>query len=677
MSLPLEQTRAGLAQTADQRRIWVIFSGLMLALLIASLDQTVVATALPTIVGDLGGLSQLSWVVTGYLLTSTVSTPLWGKLGDLYGRKRLFQAAIVLFLLGSALCGLSQNLAELILFRALQGLGGGGIFVLSQAIIADVVPPRQLGRYQGVFGAVFGVSSVAGPLLGGFFVETLSWRWIFYINLPIGAAALLVLALALPATGQPGQHTIDYLGTVILTIAASSLILLTSLSGTVAPWGSAPIILLAMVAGVFTLGFVLVEQRAVEPVLPLPLFRNAVFSLSSAIGFVVVFALYGATTYLPLFLQVVNGASPAGSGLRLLPMILGLLLTSITSGQLISRWGRYKAFPIAGTAVMTLGVFLLSRLSEHTSVLVELLSMAVMGLGVGLVTQVLVMAVQNAVDYRNLGAATSGVIFFRSIGGAFGTAIFGAIFSNQLASHLASLAASLPPGVNLSATESVAAIHHLPTTVRVEVVHAYAQSLSTVFLVTVPIVAVAFMLSWLLPEVRLRTTTQATDMGHTFAMPTTRTSQQEIERALHVLTSRDSLDRLYRRLAARVGVDLDPLASWLLFRLQEQAPISQEGLAQRFQMPSDRLKPSIETLREQGLVTLVAPADGQGEGQLQLTSAGQETLKRLTTALHDNLSDLLDGWSPEQEAELTALLRRVTTTLFSEENKKELISTPA
>ncbi len=675
MSLPLEQTQAGLPQTADQRRIWVIFSGLMLALLLASLDQTVVATALPTIVSDLGGLSQLSWVVTGYLLTSTVSTPLWGKLGDLYGRKRLFQASIVLFLLGSALCGISQNLAELILFRALQGLGGGGIFVLSQALIADVVPPRQLGRYQGVFGAVFGVSSVAGPLLGGFFVETLSWRWIFYINLPIGAAALLVLALALPAMGQPGQHTIDYLGTVLLSVAGSLLILLTSLGGSVAPWGSAPIILLAMVAGVFTLGFVLVEQRAAEPVLPLPLFRNAVFSLSSAIGFVVVFALYGATTYLPLFLQVVNGASPASSGLRLLPMIMGLLLTSVTSGQLISRWGRYKAFPIAGTAVMTLGMFLLSRLSEHTSVLVESLSMAVLGLGVGLVTQVLVMAVQNAVDYRNLGAATSGVIFFRSIGGAFGTAIFGAIFSNQLASHLASLASRLSSGINPSRAESVAAIQHLPTAVRAEVVHAYAQSLSTVFLVTVPIVAVAFLLSWLFPEVRLRTTTQATDMGHTFAMPTARTSQQEIERALHVLTSRDSLDRLYRRLAARVGVDLDPLSSWLLFRLQEQAPISEAHLEKRLRVPADRLTPALEALQENGLVTTTAQVEGQGGGELQLTPAGQETLKTLTTACHDSLGELLDGWSPEQEAELVALLRRVTTTLFSEEHKKELIST--
>src|SRR3989442_7938823 len=593
MSLPLEQTQAGLPQTADQRRIWVIFSGLMLALLIASLDQTVVATALPTIVGDLGGLSQLSWVVTGYLLASTVSTPLWGKLGDLYGRKRLFQAAIVIFLVGSALCGLSQNMAELILFRSLQGLGGGGLIVLVQAIIADIVPPRERGRYQGLFGAVFGLSSVAGPLLGGFFVDTLSWRWIFYINLPIGALALIVVAIALPATGQRGQHTIDYLGTVLLTAAASSLVLLTTLGGNIYPWGSAPIILLAIAGVVFIIGFVIAEQHAAEPVVPLQLFRNPVFSLSCTIGFVVGFALFGATTYLPLFLQVVNGASPTSSGLRLLPMILGLLLTSITSGQLISRWGRYKAFPIAGTAVMTLGMFLLSRLSEHTSVLVESLSMAVLGLGVGVVTQVLVMAVQNAVDYRNLGAATSGVIFFRSIGGAFGTAIFGTIFSNQLASHLASLASRLSSGINLSSAESVAAIQHLPTALRAEVVHAYTQSLSTVFLVTVPIVALAFLLSWLLPEVRLRTTTQATDMGHTFAMPTTRTSQEEIERALHVLTSRDSLDQLYRRLTARTGIELDPLSTWLLFRFQEQAPIAGATLAKRFHVPASSLMTSI------------------------------------------------------------------------------------
>jgi len=295
----------------------------------------------------------------------------------------------------------------------------------------------------------------------------------------------------------------------------------------------------------------------------------------------------------------------------------------------------------------------------------------------GLVFQVLVIVVQNAVEYRNLGAATSDTTFFRSIGGSFGTAVFGAIFSNQLAGHLSSLASSLPPGVKLSAAESVVALRLLPPAVQAEVIHAYALSLSTVFLVAVPIAAVAFVLSWLLPEVRLRTTTQATDVGHTFAMPTSRSSQQEIERALHVLSSRDSLEQLYRRLAARAGVELDPRPTWLLFRLQEQAPISEVRLAQRFQVPAEKLTPSIATLREKGLVTLTAAADGQGEGQLQLTSAGQETLTTLTTAYHDTLTELLDDWSPEREAELATLLRRVTTNLLGEKNTRELLTTRA
>jgi EmrB/QacA subfamily drug resistance transporter len=676
MATSLEQARAEPAPT-DQRRVLIIFSGLMLALLISSLDQTIVSTALPTIVSDLGGLSQISWVITGYLLASTVSTPLWGKLGDLYGRKLLFQASIVLFLAGSALCGLSQNMIELILFRAVQGLGAGGLLVLTQAIIADIVPPRQRGRYQGLFGAVFGVTSVGGPLLGGFFVDTLSWRWIFYLNLPIGAVALLVIALALPAASEQRQHTIDYLGTVLLAVAATSLVLLTTLGGNTFPWNSALTYVLAIAGGICIIGFVFAERRAAEPVMPLELFRNRVFVYASAIGFGVGFALFGATTFLPLFQQVVNGVSPTASGLRLLPLVVGLLLTSILSGQLISRLGRYKVFPIAGTALMTLGLFLLSRMNEQTSVLVESLYMLVLGLGLGLVFQVLVIAVQNAVDYRNLGAATSDTTFFRSIGGSFGTAIFGAIFSNQLASHLASLASSLPSGVNLSAAQSVASLRLLPAAVRAEVVHAYTLSLSTVFLVAVPIAALAFVLSWLLPEVGLRTTAQATDVGQTFAMPTARSSQEEIERALHVLASRASLDQLYRRLADRAGVGLDPRASWLLFRLQEQAPISQQSLEQRFQVPADWLTPSIATLQEKGLVALTSRADGPGEEQLQLTPAGQETLATLTTAFHDNLSELLDGWSPEQEAELATLLHRVTGDLLSEKNTRELINAPA
>ncbi len=669
--------QAQMEQTADQRKVWVIFSGLMLGMLIASLDQTIVATALPTIVSDLGGLNQLSWVVTGYLLASTASTPLWGKLGDLYGRKRLFQAAIVLFLIGSALCGLSQNMTQLILFRALQGLGGGGLIVLAQAIIADVVSPRERGRYQGVFGAVYGFSSIAGPLLGGFFVDTLSWRWVFYINLPIGVIALGVIAVALPATGQRGHHTIDYLGTVLLAAAATSLVLLTTLGGSVYAWGSATIILLAIAAVVLVIGFLIAEQHAAEPVLPLALFRNRVFSLTCAIGFVVGFALFGATTYLPLFLQVVNGASPTASGLRLAPLMLGVLTTSIISGQLITRWGRYKAFPIVGTALMVLGLFLLSLMNEQTGILVASLYMLVLGLGLGLVMQVLVIAVQNSVDYHNLGVATSGATFFRSIGGSFGTAIFGAIFSNLLAAHLSSLASALPPGFTLSEAENAIAIQHLPPLVRAEFVHAYTQSLSTVFLVAAPIAAIAFILAWLLPEVRLRTTAQATDVGDTFAIPAARSSQEEIERALYVLAGRDSMKLIYRRLSNRAGVALDPLSCWLLFRFQGQEPISQEHLAKRLGVPGEKLRPALESLAQNELITVPSPSHGQAGGQLLLTPAGQQTLDKLATAYHDSLAELLDGWSPEQETELAALLSRLATKLMSADTSKELVSSPS
>ena len=659
----------------SRRRLWLIIGALLLAMLLGALDQTIVATALPTIVGDLHGGSHLAWVVTAYLLTSTVSTPLWGKLGDQFGRKMFFQAAIVIFLVGSVLAGTSQTMTELIVFRAVQGLGGGGLIIGSQTIVGDLFSPRERGRYVGVFGSAFAAATVIGPLVGGLCVTYLSWRWVFYINLPLGVLALFVTGVALPQRLRVVHHTIDYAGTALLAGSATALILVASLGGISWPWVSRPSIVIAALGVVLAIVFVWVEHRAAEPVISLQLFGIRTFSVACSVGFVMAFALYGFLTFLPLFMQNVKGVSPTGSGLRLLPLLLGLMGASVVAGQLMTRWGRYRVFPIVGTLLMVVGSYLLSLVNQSTNGWVFALFMLMFGVGVGLSMQVLVVAVQNAVPYRDLGVATSNAWFFRSIGSSFGAAVFGAIFTIGFTRAFAPTLAKVPRGL-LQAfnpeTFNPAVLSKLKSTAAgiafyAKYTDALTHAMHVVFLVAVPISFLAFLLSLRLPEVPLRKTVQTADAGDTTAVVEQRTSLEEIERALRRASARENRGQIYRSLAQMAGLDLSPRVVWLLCRLSDHPASTTSELAQRVKVDPELIESGMRSLKTTGLVQEQPRPDGQNE--FLLTAGGVDALTLVTEAQRRSLTDLLEGWNPEEHPEVIAMVKDLADALLEDDER--------
>ncbi|MGO9187141.1 MAG: MDR family MFS transporter [Streptosporangiaceae bacterium] len=497
-------TGAG-GQFLPPREVMIVLPGLLLAILLAMLDNLIVSTALPRIVGDLGGVAHLSWVVTAYILASTITTPFYGKLGDMYGRKKFFVTAIVIFLIGSALSGLSQSMMELIAFRALQGLGAGGLMVSAMATLGDIVAPRERGKYMSYMMVVMMLATIGGPLLGGFITTAFSWRWIFYINLPVGGAALVYLLVTLRVPAKKTRHKVDYLGGSLLAVAATALILLATWGGTQYAWGSAQIVGLALLTAAALVAFYVTETRAAEPMMPLHVFRNRNFSLAMVMTFLTGLAMFGAMTFLPLFQQTVQGESPTVSGLMLTPMMLGVTVTSVVAGQVTTRTGRYKIFPILGGGIMGVGMYLLTGLDVGTTKVTSGIYYIILGLGMGFLMQMVSLIAQNSVQQRDMGVASSARMFFQQIGGSLGVAAFGAIFARRLVESLAAAAAG--SGVHVSASGgqlNPATVDSLPATVKHDVFFAISHAIQGVFIWAVPAAAVIFVLAWFIKEVPLR-----------------------------------------------------------------------------------------------------------------------------------------------------------------------------
>jgi EmrB/QacA subfamily drug resistance transporter len=652
----------------------VVFATVALGMLLAALDQTIVSTALPTIVGDLGSAGHQSWVVTSYLLAETVITAVVGKFGDLFGRKIVFQVSIVVFVAGSALSGAAQSMEWLIAARAIQGLGGGGLTVTATALIGDVIPLRERGRYQGMLGAVFGVTTVLGPLLGGIFTDDLTWRWAFYVNVPIAIVVIAMSARTIPQLRSGARPRIDGRGILFVGLGAAGLTLATSWGGTTYPWLSGQILGLAGASLASLAVFVWVESRAVEPVLPLRLFRSSVFSTCCALSFIVGFAMLGAITFLPTFLQYVDGVSATISGLRMLPLVVGLLGTSVTAGTLVGRTGRYKAFPLVGTVVIAAGLFLLSRMTEHTSTALSSLYMLVLGAGIGCCMQVLTLIVQNTSSYEDLGVATSGVTFFRTLGGSFGASVFGSLYANFLGQRVPRALAATRVGPSALATPE--ALHRLPEARIEPVLRAYAQSLDHVFIWAVPVAAIGFAVALALREVPLRGTARANarDVGDGFGMPTQESSQQRLERAIAGILRTRGREAL-PAVIYQSGTPLSPAGSWGVVEIIRyrrafgHADLSE--MARRHHLPAAVLEPTFSELAAQHMIT----RDGD---ELDLTEAGEGEVGRVLGAFRGWLAEQLSDWEEGPDsAQIGAALSDISRKLLQHHDEHHVPPSPA